>query len=316
MPYPILQSSTEAVLLFFMVQSSDHITALTGASPTVTISKNGAAFGSPSGTVSEIANGWYKVAGNATDTNTLGPLALHATATSGDPCDLIVAMIVGVDPQATVVPANVTQISGSAVSTSTAQLGVNAVQINAVSTSSVTTINANQGTTQPVNFTGTGGSALAKVDVTDIATAAVNTGSAQLGVNVVSQANIDFGALQKASLNAATPASVTGSVGSVTAAVNVANPVRLVKNTAFNNFAFLMIDSTDHVSPKTGLTITAKRSLDGGAFAACANSATELSNGWYLINLATTDTNANSIIFLFTATGADATNIFVATNIS
>jgi len=37
--------------------------------------------------------------------------------------------------------------------------------------------------------------------------------------NVVSQDNIDFGALQKASLNAATPASVVGAVGSVTGAV-------------------------------------------------------------------------------------------------
>lgn len=77
--------------------------------------------------------------------------------------------------------------------------------INAVATTSVTAVNANVGTTQPLNFTGTGASALVKTDVTDIATAAVNTASAQLGVNVVSQANIDFGALQKASLNAATP---------------------------------------------------------------------------------------------------------------
>lgn len=101
MSYAIKKSSTQAPLLFFMVQSSDHISALTGASPTVTISKNGAAFASPAGAVSEIANGWYKVAGNATDTNTLGPLALHATATSGDPTDLIVANIVAYDPQAT-----------------------------------------------------------------------------------------------------------------------------------------------------------------------------------------------------------------------
>src|SRR5208337_1867805 len=88
--------------------------------------------------------------------------------------------------------------------------------INSVSTGSVTTIPANIGTTQPLNFTGTGASALVKVDVTDIATAAVNTASAQLGVNVVTQANIDFGALQKTSLNNATPAAA-----SVTAAVTV-----------------------------------------------------------------------------------------------
>lgn len=62
---------------------------------------------------------------------------------------------------------------------------VNATQINSVAASSVTTINANLGTTQPVNFTGTGGSALAQTDVVDIAGSAVSASTAQLGVNVV-----------------------------------------------------------------------------------------------------------------------------------
>lgn len=62
---------------------------------------------------------------------------------------------------------------------------VNAKNINNVSTSSVATINANQGTTQPVNFTGTGASALAKSDMVDIAGAAVSTSTAQIGVNAV-----------------------------------------------------------------------------------------------------------------------------------
>lgn len=58
-------------------------------------------------------------------------------------------------------------------------------KINAVSTSSVTTVNANLGTTQPVNFTGTSSSALVKSDMVDIAGSAVSTSAAQLGVNVV-----------------------------------------------------------------------------------------------------------------------------------
>lgn len=57
------------------------------------------------------------------------------------------------------------------------------------------------------------------VNLINIANAAVSTAAAQLGVKVITQANIDFGALQKASLNAATPASIVGSVGSVTGAV-------------------------------------------------------------------------------------------------
>ncbi len=67
-------------------------------------------------------------------------------------------------------------------------LSINTKTINGVATTSITTINANLGTTQPINFTGTAGSALAKVDVTDIATAAVSTSTAQLGVNAVNWA--------------------------------------------------------------------------------------------------------------------------------
>jgi hypothetical protein len=126
------------------------------------------------------------------------------------------------------VKSDMVDVAGSAVSTSTAQIGVNAVniggtaqtgrdlgasvllssgtgtgqldftsgvvksdavKINAVSTSSVTTVNANVGTTQPTNFTGTAGSALVKSDTVDIAGAAVSTSSAQIGVNVVSFAS-------------------------------------------------------------------------------------------------------------------------------
>ena len=100
MTIEIQQSTTQSVLLFMMVLSSDHVSPATGLSPTVTLSKNGAAFASPSGAVTEIANGWYKVAGNATDTNTLGPLALHASVATADNTDLVVANIVKYNPQA------------------------------------------------------------------------------------------------------------------------------------------------------------------------------------------------------------------------
>jgi hypothetical protein len=81
------QSDTGYPLFFFMVDSADHIAGKTGLSPTVTISKNGAAYGSPSGAVSEVGSGLYKIAGNATDSNTLGELWIHATATGADPTD-------------------------------------------------------------------------------------------------------------------------------------------------------------------------------------------------------------------------------------
>lgn len=87
MGYAIKQSQTAVPLTFVMVDSSDHVTPKTGLTPTVTLSKNGAAFAAPAGAVSEIGSGWYKVAANATDSNTLGVLDLHATAGGADPQD-------------------------------------------------------------------------------------------------------------------------------------------------------------------------------------------------------------------------------------
>lgn len=87
MGYPIQNGNTTRPLLFLMVQSSDHLTGITGATPTVTLSKNGAAFAAPAGAVTEVGNGWYKLAANATDAGTNGPLLLHATAASADPTD-------------------------------------------------------------------------------------------------------------------------------------------------------------------------------------------------------------------------------------
>lgn len=92
MSYPVKQSSTGRPLLFLLLSSSDHVTGATGKTPTVTISKNGGAFAAPAGAVTELANGWYQVAGNATDTNTLGPLVLHATASGCDPTDVVFAV--------------------------------------------------------------------------------------------------------------------------------------------------------------------------------------------------------------------------------
>ncbi len=95
----VKQSSTQLPLIFFMTDSSDHISGKTGLTPTVTIAKNGGSFASPAGAVSQMANGFYKVAANATDTDTLGSIELHATAAGADPYDGTVAMVVAFDLQ-------------------------------------------------------------------------------------------------------------------------------------------------------------------------------------------------------------------------
>jgi hypothetical protein len=101
---------------------------------------------------------------------------------------------------------------------------------------------------------------------------------------------------------------------SIDANGNIAITSNIKKNTAFNNFMFIMTDSTTH-TPKTGLGsgVSATRSLDGGVFSACANSVSEISNGWYQINLATTDTNGNRIALRFSAASADDTDIEINT---
>ena len=91
-------------------------------------------------------------------------------------------------------------------------------------------------------------------------------------------------------------------------------PSGIAKNVALSNFEFLMIDATDHVSAKTGLTITAQISKDGGAFAACTNSAIEISNGLYKINLTQAEMNVDIITLKFTATGADQRTITIITS--
>ena len=118
----VQQSTANDPLFFFLTQSSDHISGLTGATPTVELSKNGAAGAVPAGAISQIDSvnlpGWYQVAGNATDTNTLGDILLHATATSADPCDMVVAQVVAFNPRnanlgVTNVSANVAQWNGT-----------------------------------------------------------------------------------------------------------------------------------------------------------------------------------------------------------
>ena len=202
----VLKQSTAFTRMFLMVQSSDHISALTGASPTVTISKAGAAFGSAGGSVTEVSSGWYKVALNTTDTNTLGDLAYHITATSGDATDFVDQ-----------VTAN---ILGDAI--------------------------------------------------------VVTTNNDKTGYSLA------------------------------------AGQLAVKKNTALSNFMFVMTDSTNH-NPATGLTVTATRSIDGAAFASCANSVSEVTSGWYKINLAAADLNGTTIALRFAATGADDRDISILT---
>ncbi len=86
-----------------------------------------------------------------------------------------------------------------------------------------------------------------------------------------------------------------------------------VKNAALNNIPFYMVDSTDHITPETGLSITAQVSLDGAALGAAAGTVTEIGNGLYHLDAAAADMNGDLVVFRFTATGADPALISIKT---
>lgn len=194
----LLKQSTNRSAVVFMTDSADHVAGKTGLTLTITASKDGGSFGSITPTVTELANGWYKLALTTSHTDTLGDLALHITSTGADATDLVMQVVAALPGES----------------------------------------------------------------------------------------------------------------------VTLANAQRIQKNAALNNFALVMIDSADDVSPKTGLTVTATRSIDGGSFAACANSVAEVGNGVYKINLAATDLNGDVITFRFAATGANDTLLTIVTQAS
>lgn len=170
MPERIPQSTTIRVPLY-AVLTSDHVSAATGKTVAITISKNGAAFGNPSAgatNATEIASGWYYVDLSTTDTGTLGPVIVRGAVATID--DSTIAYNVVVDPPT----ANATQLAGQTI---TAAAGVT------FPTSVASPTNITAGTiTTVTNLTNaaTAGdlTATMKTSVTTAATAATPTAAA------------------------------------------------------------------------------------------------------------------------------------------
>ena len=84
----------------------------------------------------------------------------------------------------------------------------------------------------------------------------------------------------------------------------------LLKQSTARNRMILLVDSADHITGKTGLTLTVTLSKDGAAFAAMGGTVTEISSGWYKLALNTTDTGTlGDLAIHATATGADPTDV-------
>src|SRR5688572_3703586 len=79
--------------MVFMTDEADHVTGLAGLTLTITASKNGGIFSSISPTVSDRGSGWYSLALTGLQTDTLGDLAFHVTATGPDPSDFVCQVV-------------------------------------------------------------------------------------------------------------------------------------------------------------------------------------------------------------------------------
>lgn len=70
-----------------------------------------------------------------------------------------------------------------------------------------------------------------------------------------------------------------------------------------------MVLTSDHVTPATGLTVTAQRLIDSGVYASVAGSITEISNGTYRFDYLAADSNGDIITWKFSAGTADDTKL-------
>jgi hypothetical protein len=92
------QGSTDHPVTFFMVSDLDGRTPKTGLTPTVTLSKDGGSFSPAAGTVSELGGGFYALAGNSTDRDTLGSLVAIAVASGAAAAPFQAGEVVPWDP--------------------------------------------------------------------------------------------------------------------------------------------------------------------------------------------------------------------------
>lgn len=82
----------------------------------------------------------------------------------------------------------------------------------------------------------------------------------------------------------------------------------LKQSTAYNRM-LLMVDSSDHISGKAGLTLTLTASKNGGAFGSITPTVTDRGSGWYNLALTTGNTDTlGDLAVHATSAGADPTD--------
>lgn len=88
--------------------------------------------------------------------------------------------------------------------------------------------------------------------------------------------------------------------------------MRKLKLSTARDILLFMVDSTDHLSGKAGLTLTITASKDAAAFASISPTVVDRSNGWYSVSLTSTHTNTLGDLALHaTGTGADPSDLLI-----
>jgi hypothetical protein len=244
----LYKQSVAYTRMILMIDSTDHFSPKTGLTVTVTLSKAGGSFAAAGGTVTEVANGFYKIVLTTTDTNTVGDLAFHCTATGADNTDFTdqiwVRDLADLAYPATsgrsmvvdangLVDANTVKLgpTGSGTAQTARDVGASVLLSTGTGTGQLDftsgVVKANLAQILGTALTETAGllaggfkkffniatpaatmDHLVLVDTVTTATTATNLTNAPT--------NGDFTAAMKTSLNSSTPASITGAVGSVT----------------------------------------------------------------------------------------------------
>lgn len=288
----LLKQSTARNVVIFAVDAVDNVTGKSGLTLTVTASKNGAAFASISPTQTDLGNGFYNLALTTDHTDTLGDLIIAATGAA--------AIIQPISRQV------ISALPGESASEITA---IKAKTDNLPSDPADASVVAGRLDTVDISL-----SAIAGYLDTEIS--AIKAKTDNLPTDPADQSAL------AALIGTPAGASVAADIAAVkvdSAAIKLktdtipTSPGSAVvkRNTELPNFAFPMVDSDG--APLTGLTVTAQRLIDGGAFAACANAVVEISAGIYKITLAAADLNGTVIALKFSATGAKTLNATLIT---
>lgn len=293
----MLKQSTARNVIVFMTDAADNASGKTGLTLTITASKDGGAFASISPTVTERGDGWYNVALTTTHTDTLGDLALHITGTGAINTDMVFEVLEAL-PGGNLTPTSVQSIWDALTSALTTSGSIGKFLVDDITSIKAKTDNL---PSDPADASVIAG----RFDTVDSSLVAI-----------AGYVDTEVGAIKAKTDNLPADPADASDIATATAAISAAIAAlpgyAVKKNNAQTGFPFPMYSSTTGL-PMTGLTVTVSISKDGGAFATAANSPTEISNGWYKIDLDAAELNAKKIAIKVTAAGARQNDLLFTT---